>query len=66
VKCFIEAPPGVPDALPQEARAMFERVRDAALIVGILVLSAQSVLHSAQVIESEGARARAVVQRNSR
>lgn len=44
---------------------MFDRLREAALIIGILVLSAQSVMYSARVIAHEHAAAESV-QRNPR
>ena len=45
---------------------MFDRVREVILILGILALSAQGMLHSARVIETESATARGVVQQERR
>lgn len=45
---------------------MFQRVREAALILGILALSAQSLLHSAQVIERESGSAREAIEPSAR
>jgi hypothetical protein len=45
---------------------MFRRVREAVLILGILALSAQSVLHTARLIERESGAAREVARQSGR